>query len=492
MRRLVAAVSVLMLSFAFVGAAALADGVTLPTYERVVLDNGTVLILNRHAEVPLIGLRAILKGGAITDPAGMHGMASLFAALISKGAGDRDAGAFAEAVGGVGGVLTAGAGLEAIEIDGDFLARDADLLVELLSDMLVRPLLDETEFDKLRQRSINLIRAAKDTDLNGLMPDYGAAFLFGEHPYGNPVNGSEETLGNISHEALLAYYEQHIGGDRLIVSVSGDFEPDAMRERLTAAFGGWRQALKPLPEVEAVEPVSGRRVLLIDKPGATQTYFWIANIGVAVDYPSRAVLDLVNTVYGGRFTSMLNTALRIESGLTYGAGSVLTRPSRPGSVAISSYTRTDATVEAIDMALGVLTRLHDEGIDESMIESAQNYLLGQFPTRLETATQLAGQLATLEAYGLDDTYVNAYAAAVTAVDRASVEAVIADVYPPPDDLVFVLLGDAESIRESTGHSIDESIDDTIDDTISKYGVLTEVAITEPRFRIPSSAQQNPE
>ena len=120
-----------MLSFAFVGATALADGVTLPTYERVELDNGTVLILNRHAEVPLIGLRAILKGGAITDPAGMHGMASLFAALISKGAGDRDAGAFAEAVGGVGGVLTAGAGLEAIEIDAKALLEDHHRKIEI-------------------------------------------------------------------------------------------------------------------------------------------------------------------------------------------------------------------------------------------------------------------------------------------------------------------------------------------------------------------------
>ncbi len=474
MRRLSVAVSILLLSCTLFDTAAGAGRVTLPAYERVALDNGTVLILNRHAEVPLIGIRAVLKGGAVADPAGMNGIAGLYAALIGKGAGDRDAASFAEAIGGVGGMLTAGAGLESIDIEADFLARDADLAVELLSDMLMRPLLDETEFDKLRERSINLIRAAKDTNLNGLMPDYGAAFLFGAHPYGNPTNGSEETLGNISHEALLAYYEAQIGGDRLIVSVSGDFEIDAMRERLTAAFGGWRPALEPLPEVAAVEPESGRRVLLVDKPGATQTYFWIANVGVAVDYPSRAGLEIANTVYGGRFTSMLNTALRIESGLTYGARSVLLRPSRPGSVAISSYTRTDATVEAIDMALGVLSRLHEKGIGESMIESAQNYILGQFPTRLETAAQLAGQLAVLEAHGLDDSYVNAYAEAVTAADRASVEAVIAEVYPLPDDLVFVLLGDADAIRDS----------------IAKYGPLTEAAITEPRFRIPSSAQQD--
>lgn len=452
--------------FVFVPALVLGQGVTLPAFERVELDNGTVLILNEQHDVPLVAVSAVLRGGAVSDPLEQNGLAGLFAALLEKGAGERDAAQFAEAVDSVGGRLSSSAGLESVTITGDFLARDADLMVGLLADMLVRPALDTDELTKLRERAINFIRVGKDTNLNALLPVYGHAFLFGEHPYGNPVGGSETTLANIAQADILDFYEQQIGADRLIVSVSGDFDAASMRATLEAAFGAWRSAAGQLVDVPVSTQQAGRRVLLIDKPGATQTYFWIANVGVARDFEQRAALNLANTAFGGRFTSMLNTALRVESGLTYGARSRLQRPATPGSLAITSFTRTDATVEAIDMALGVLGQLRDGGIDEDTLESAQNYILGQFPPGLETAAQIGAQLASLEAYGLDASYINDYGADIMAVDLATIESVVEVVYPASENLVFVLIGDAVLMRESVG----------------QYGEVTEMSITEPRFR----------
>ncbi len=462
--RLTCALLFVVSNFALV--VAVADGVKLPVYERVELDSGTILLLNEKHDVPLIGLQAVLRGGAVADERGKNGLASTFAALLEKGAGKRDAAAFAEAVDSVGGRLSASAGLEGINISASFMSRDADLLIELLADMLRRPALNADEMNKLTARTINFILAAKDSNLNALLPIYGGAFLFGDHPYGSPVSGSETTLANITHDDLLRYYENHVGGDRLIIAVSGDFDASDLRRKLTRAFAGWRRAKSALPVVAAAEQQTGRRVLLIDKPGTTQTYFWIANVGVAADYANRAALDLANTVFGGRFTSMLNTELRVKSGLTYGARSALSRPSQPGSVAITSYTRTEATIEAIDMALGVLGQFRDSGIGEDMISSAQNYILGQFPTRLETSSQLAAQLAALEAYGLDSTYIDDYGAAILEADTETIAAVIGDVYPSSQDQVFVLLGDASLIRDS----------------VDKYGPVTEMKIAEPRFR----------
>jgi predicted Zn-dependent peptidase len=339
--------------------------------------------------------------------------------------------------------------------------------------MILRPRLDETELEKLRERSVNFIRAAKDTNLNAVLPIYGQAFLFGEHPYGNPVSGSETTLSGISHEDVLDFYEQQLGGDRLTIAVTGDFDVALMSARLSDAFGDWRPAAGALPEVEAATQETGRRVLLIDKPGATQTYFWLGNVGVARDYENRAALNIANTVFGGRFTSMLNTALRVSSGLTYGASSQVSRASLPGSIAITSFTPTESTVEAIDMALGVLGRLHADGVDEETLESARNYILGRFPTALETAAQLGSQLAALEAFGLDVSYINDYGAALMSTDTEAVAAVIDEVFPASGDLVVVLLGDAEVIREQ----------------VSKYGPLIEMPITEPHFRAQPHADE---
>jgi predicted Zn-dependent peptidase len=464
---------VAVLLLALLAGSAFAESVTLPPFHRFELDNGTVLLLSQQSEVPLLSVTAILRGGAVADPAEHEGLANLLASLLEKGAGDRDAAQFAEAVDASGGSLTSRAELETITISGTFLARDAGLMVGLLSDMLLRPQLEQAELDKLRERSINFIRAAKDTNLNALLPIYGQTFLFGEHPYGKPVSGSETTLAAIDHEDVLGFYEQQLGGDRLTIAVTGDFDVALMSAWLSDAFGNWRPAGSSMPDIPAAGQQTGRRVLLIDKPGATQTYFWLGNVGVALDYENRAALDIANTVFGGRFTSMLNTELRLNSGLTYGARSQLSRASQPGSIAITSFTPTETTVEAIDMALDVLGRLHQDGVDKETLDSARNYILGQFPTALETAAQLGSQLAALEAFGLDVAYINGYGAALVSADTETVAAAIDEVFPAADDLVFVLLGDAELIREQ----------------VSKYGPLLEMPISEPHFRAQQAAEE---
>ena len=443
----------------------LAQGVTLPEARQVELDNGAVFILHEKRDVPLIGAEVTLRGGAVSDPEGRAGLASLFAGLLEKGSGDRDAASFAETVAAVGGSLSAAAELEAITISADFMARDADLMVELLVDMLQRPTLSATEMTKLRDRRIDLIRAAKDNDPRRLVSTYGNAFLFDGHPYGTPVNGSETSLAKISHRDVRAYYEDYVGADRLVISIVGDFDADAMTSKLSEAFAGWRAAKASLPEIESPAPQSGRRVLLVDKPGATQSYFWIGNVGVGRDYEQRAELDIANTLFGGRFTSLLMNELRTKAGLTYGASSLLRRPTQAGSVAIMSYTKTESTIEAIDMSLGLLAKLRNEGFAEELITSGKNYILGLYAPRLETSAQLAAQFAALQTYGLDASYINDYGAAVAAAGSESIQSVIMSVYPRPDDLVFVVLGDAELIRND----------------VAKYGPITEMAITDPRF-----------
>ena len=276
-----------LVAILFAGAS-LAQGVTLPEVRQVELDNGAVFILLEKRDVPLIGAEVTLRGGAVSDPEGRAGLASLFAGLLEKGAGDRDAASFAEAVAAVGGSLSAAAELEAITISADFMARDADLMVELLVDMLQRPTLAAAEMTKLRDRRIDLIRAAKDNGTLRLVSTYGNAFLFDGHAYGTPVNGSEASLAEISHREVRAYYDDHVGADRLVISIVGDFDTDAMVAKLTEAFADWRAAEAPLPEIDSPAQQQGRRVLLVDKPGATQSYFWIGNVGVGRDYEQRA------------------------------------------------------------------------------------------------------------------------------------------------------------------------------------------------------------
>jgi predicted Zn-dependent peptidase len=172
----------------------------------------------------------------------------------------------------------------------------------------------------------------------------------------------------------------------------------------------------------------------------------IGNVGVARNDPDRVAIDVVNTLFGGRFTSMINTALRIKNGLTYGASADFDMRRLPGPFYISSYTRTASTEKAIDMALDVLHQLREKGIAEEDLASAKAYMKGTLPPQmLETSDQLASLLAQLRYYGLPDGEINDFYAKVDAVTLADAKRVIASRYPEKD-LTFVLIGKASEIE----------------------------------------------
>jgi predicted Zn-dependent peptidase len=338
-------------------------------------------------------------------------------------------------------------------------------MLELVADALQRPRLDGTEFDKTRTLAVQSIVAAKDSDPRALVGSYGDAWLFRDHPYGRPVGGSESSLAAVSLDDVKRYYAHQVGGDRMLIVVVGDFDSAAMLKKLEQAFGSWRKAAAATPAVAAPMPVSGRPVLLVDKPGATQTYFWLGNVGASRTDPARTQQSVVNTVFGGRFTSMLNTELRINSGLTYGASATFDRGSQPGAFSIASYTETSTTTQAIDLALATLARLHKDGLDAGQLKSSQSYMLGQFPPTIETNGQIAARLADMLFYGLGPEDVNEYASRVASVDAAAVRSTIDQSFPQPANLALVLIGDAAKIREQ----------------VKKYGPVTEMKISDPRF-----------
>jgi len=445
-----------------------ATSVRVPDYRRIVLPNGIVLLLMPDREVPLVAFTAVLRGGASVDPAGKAGLASLTAGLLEKGAGARDAFQFADAVADVGGSFSATAGAESINVSGQFLKRDRELMVALLADALLRPRFAAEEFASLRDREIELIKAAKDSDPAGLVGTYARALLFADHPYGAPVDGSERSLAALTAADVRDYWSSHFGADRLTLVFAGDIDAAWLEAAVRRAFGGVGAARAPLAALPAPVPVRGRRVLLVDSPGASQTYFWIGNVGVSRRYPARAALDVVNTLYGGRFTSILNTELRIKSGLSYGARSTFVRGSVPGEFAITSFTQAENTARALDLALDTLASLKRQGVPADLLQSARSYVLGQFPLRLETAANWAGQLADLEFYGLDRRYIEDYGPAVAAVTAGDTTRVIAEALPATDDLVIVLVGDAAQIRAEA----------------RKYGALVELPIAAPDFAPP--------
>jgi zinc protease len=415
----------------------------LPPFRKTKLPNGlTVLLMEKH-NVPLVSFQIIVKTGSTADPIGAEGTASVTAALLRRGTQSRSGEQYAADLDFIGGSFSAFASADYTAISAEFAKKDIAKGLGLLSDPVLHPTFPAAEVTKLIAQRKSGILSAKD-QAQGVLGTYFNAYLFDGNPYARPTGGDEQSLTHISRDTVATFYQTYYKPGNAVLVVVGDFDTNEMEKMLAAQFGGWSSGSAPTVRVNDPTPVTGKRLLLVDKPDSTQTYFRIGNDGISRTNPDRVYVNVVDTLFGGRFTSMLNSALRIQSGLTYGAFSSFDQRKATGPFYISTYTKNPTTEQAMDMALDVLKQLHEKGITAEQLASAKNYLKGQYPTRLETSDQLASQLAELEFYGLDARDVDDFYPKLDAMTLADAQRIIKTYYPL-DNLVFVVIGKAREI-----------------------------------------------
>jgi predicted Zn-dependent peptidase len=421
-------------------------GLKLPPYKKSKLGNGMTLLLMEQHEIPLVSFGFIVKTGSLADPVGKEGLASLTADLLRKGTKNRTADEISAALDFIGAQFSTEANADYTEGKAEFVKKDLDRGLDLLADILLNPVFTQEEVAKLLEQKIDGIKAAKD-QVQEVIGEYFAAALYGHHPYGRPTDGDEKSLASITRDDCIKFYQTYYTPANTILAVVGDFNSAEMEKMLANRLGLWPAKSAPQISLPEPAPVTGRRLLLVDKPDATQTFYQIGSVGVARTNPDRVYINVVNTLFGGRFTSILNDTLRVSSGLTYGAFSSFDMRRGRGPFVISTYTRNETTEKAIDMTLETLKRIHEKGITEDELKSAKNYIKGQFPPQIETSDQLSGLIAELEFYGLDERDINDLYSRIDAMTMADAQRVIKQ-YFPLDDLVLVLIGKASEIQKT--------------------------------------------
>jgi len=294
---------------------------------------------------------------------------------------------------------------------------------------------------------------------------YWDAWLFGNHSFGNPTGGDEDSLGRIADDAegLAARWKWLSRTSNVWFGIAGDVDVEVIEIARLIGFGTTESA--PLPTARRrVAPIEGARVLLVDHPAALQTYFRFGGPGIPRDDPDHAARYLANTILGGRFTSRSNTALRIEAGLTYGARSRFD-DARDGAFVISTYTETATSKECIDLAREVYGEFVDKGMTADELESARNYVKGQFaPDELETPAQRAAWRLDLAISGMSWEFIEGFFKRLDALTLEDVNRVITTRFPK-DDLCWVVIGQADVLRP----------------IVEPLGMVTEVKLSSPGF-----------
>ncbi|MCX6569643.1 MAG: pitrilysin family protein [Candidatus Aminicenantes bacterium] len=458
----------LVLVLFVLGAAALPPGAArqLPAPEKFVLKNGLTVYHLRNSDLPVVSFRMVVRGaGSAYEPAASEGAAGLAAALMMKGTSKMGADAIAEALDFMGANLGITASEEYAQVDGDSLAEHFPRLMEIAAGCLTDPAFAADEFEKERSLTIDGLKAAKDNP-GSAVPYYFQKAYFGSHPMGYLASGTETSLKTMTTQAVKDFYKKRFRPGRAVAAVVGDIEKAKLVPLLEGTIGRMTNPAgrAPADTIPALPRPKGRKLLLIDKPDATQAYFMLGAPGYAMGDKVTAAASAMNTLFGGRFTSWLNTELRIKRGLTYGAGSNARTWAAGGLFTVSSYTKNDKIGEMLGIVFDLLEKGAKEGFSAEELESSRNYILGQFPPTLEKNASKAGAYVRLAFYklGFDqyDKYLNEVGRLTPALVKAAAAALL-----PQEDFVLVVVGKAAEIRP----------------LLAKYGTWQEKKITDPDF-----------
>lgn len=456
--------NILFVLFAMISISATAQNYfKVPKYEKFQLKNGLTVYLMEQHEVPLINVSAVFDAGSIHDGE-KYGRASLTSDALLFGTHKYTKAQIEEMTDFVGATLSTYISKDNSGVASSFAAKDQDKIFDILQQVLLYPVFDATEFEKHKQRTLLELVQQKESP-RSVIGNYFNAFVFKNFPYSIPGDGTKSTVEKISVDDVKSFYKSNYTTGRGAISVVGDFKTADMKKKISTLFGEWKTAESRM--IKRVAPdltFEKSRVLLVNKDDARETTFFIGGKGVDYNSADYVPIMVVNTILGGRFTSWLNDALRVNSGLTYGANSRFFRYKYAGTFAISTFTKNASTVPAIDMALNVLDSLHKSGIDETTLASAKAYVKGDFPPDYESAGALARLLTDMFVYNFDENYINTFQSKVDGMTTAQAKQIIAD-YFAKDKLQFVMIGKASEIK----------------DQIKKYGDITEKEIKTEGF-----------
>ena len=417
---------------------------TLPEGRTFALDNGIDVTLVPYGDVPKANVYAVVRTGNVDEAPGQSSLADLTVGLLTEGTTTRSAEDIAREAAEMGGSVDAGAGLDQTFVTGRVLSEFTPSLVRLVGDVLRNPAFPQDAFERVQR---DLVRgAAVGRSQPGTVAR--AAFsraLYGEHPYAAVVLPDPAQIETATVADAQAFYDRYVGPERTRVYVVGRFDEAAVEAAVRDAFGDWPSgAAAEVPEPP--EATAGRRVILVDQPGAAQSNVIVGLPTLDPSDPDYVALQVTNALLGGSFGSRITRNIREDKGYTYSPGSGVASRYRTGYWAESAAVVTESTGPAIREILYEIDSLATNPPDAAELEGIQNYLAGTFVLQNSSAGGIASFLAFLDLHGLGRDYLEDYTERVTAVTPEDVSRITRE-YIRGDDLTVVVVGDRSVVEE---------------------------------------------
>ncbi len=407
--------------------------------------NGLRVAVLRQTDLPIVHLVGLVTAGSDCDPEDKPGLANAVAEMLEEGgAASYTRSTLTEALADLGGDLDVEVDQNGVRLTLSTTARHFDRALELMAALMTRPRFEGEEWTREREALISELLKER-AEPERIADEVFDRVIFGDgHPYAHSPDGTEAGLRAINVADLRAFYSTHYGPRTTTLLLVGDAPRDAAL-RVERAFADWKSNAVPAAPPRAATP-GAARLVIVDRPGATQSELRIGHVGVASSTSDYAALQLLKTVLGGSFTSRLNQNLRERHGYTYGAHARFKLFRAPGSFDASAAVRTDVTAPAVREILSELEGIL-KGPTREELRKGRSLLIDQL---VETfghgllSAQFLGKLL------LADLPVDHWQKALDDLDALDVAKTTLSAQRLffPDRLVIVVVGDRKKIEKS--------------------------------------------
>lgn len=413
----------------------------LPHVQRSVLDNGLVLLVSEEHTLPFVTLHVLVKTGSKNDPPGQEGLASLTADCLLLGAGGRTLRQIHDDLDFMGARMGTAANKDFTDVSLVVLKKDVEGALPILMDVLARPTFPAREVRKEISRALGAIRSSEDQPAVVAERAFDES-LYGEGPYGHPVEGTKTSVAKITREQMGRFHRAHFLPNNSVLVIVGDIDREVLRKRIVPALERWQKG--PVPH-ERPETASNKtkKSVTVARP-ITQANIVMGNIGMTRENPDYYAALVMNYILGGgSLSSRLMEDIRNRKGLAYAVDSFFAARKRTGSFQVVLQTKAASTAEAIRAVNSEIARIRKDLVSERELEDAKKYLVGNFPQKFSSQSKIAAFFGQVEYYGLGLDYPGRYPQLINAVTREDVLRVARD-YLHPDALITVVVADLKA------------------------------------------------
>ncbi|MCE9624087.1 MAG: insulinase family protein [Deltaproteobacteria bacterium] len=424
----------------------------VPDIARVTLGNGLQLMMLEDTELPVVRGYLYLRIGGIYDPAEKLGLATMLGELLREGGTAKHPSEKFEAeLAAVGADIESDFGREYGLIGFKCLKEDLPTVLGLVFEMLREPAFEAKKLELVRVQMLEQLRRQNED------PAKIASREFPKLIYGKDSvwarSATPATVKSLTREDVVAFYKKFTFPDRIILSVSGDFDPKAVVKRVEGLTQGWSKATEALPVIPPVVKQWSSGEVLIPKQ-ADQATLMLGHFGDKRFNPDKYALLLLNDILGGEaLVSRLGKRVRSTLGLAYGIYSRFGLETDYGVFTIMAQTQAKNSRRVLEESRKILEEIRrPDSITEAELEFYKQSLLNSLYSEYEPRYNFAKDEARFTYFGYPPRYIELFRENIEKVTLADIRRV-AEKYLNPEALQVLVVGNPKEIGPLPGAKV---------------------------------------